>query len=356
LKNEVGFRFVRHTKKKGRVELSDKEIQAKIGHALRDLSATLRESTNIAAKKKEKLPEKPASPFKPPAMVTPQAPERVVSDDNVSLNGIKIPACPNLKNMKKGKSKKKISEEAFEPSFVTPQRGNTSLFLPVPERDTSLFLPVPDTEEDLQDMAKVITAPSKKKIKKRPLRAPKIPSVISSSSLISPHEEKAIKFSKLEAAVSQIANSYDNKDIKDDDGDDDDYSFTPLRFDDSSQNGILETVPMEFLPVFANENVTSLSRTTSLPIISKGEGSNFDYVLGLNDEVGTSTTDDTRGGFRKFNSFSEFHFSHQKDYMDDQSSQRSYGAMSMSSHDDDAMIEKSLCDSIDCLSLDLDCV
>eukprot|EP00980_Cylindrotheca_fusiformis_P001863 scaffold417_cov97-Cylindrotheca_fusiformis.AAC.6 len=60
LKDDVGFRFFRILKNGEKVELTEEEARAKIGHALRDLSASLREGTSkppnkpkIARKKKK---------------------------------------------------------------------------------------------------------------------------------------------------------------------------------------------------------------------------------------------------------------------------------------------------------------
>ncbi|CAJ1931628.1 unnamed protein product [Cylindrotheca closterium] len=97
LQEDAGFRFVRISKKNGRVELTNEEIRAKIGHALRDLSKAQAEATVAAAKPAEEAKKfmsstaasRTTSPTttkepsaaacnKKVAVITPQLPQRQV--------------------------------------------------------------------------------------------------------------------------------------------------------------------------------------------------------------------------------------------------------------------------------------
>eukprot|EP00980_Cylindrotheca_fusiformis_P022779 scaffold9748_cov111-Cylindrotheca_fusiformis.AAC.2 len=76
LKHDVGFRFLRILKNGEKVELPEEEVRAKIGHALRDLSTSLREGASVGSKKeviKAKTTKSTnlVAPSKMPKIVTP---------------------------------------------------------------------------------------------------------------------------------------------------------------------------------------------------------------------------------------------------------------------------------------------
>mmetsp|Transcript_27912 Transcript_27912/g.67913 ORF Transcript_27912/g.67913 Transcript_27912/m.67913 type:complete len:350 (+) Transcript_27912:85-1134(+) len=84
LKEDAGFRFVRISKKSGRVELTDDEIRAKIGHALRDLSKAQAEATAAAAKPAEEAKKfMESKQIQQPLLnvVTPTSPARALRKD-----------------------------------------------------------------------------------------------------------------------------------------------------------------------------------------------------------------------------------------------------------------------------------
>ncbi|KAL3926436.1 MAG: hypothetical protein SGBAC_013475, partial [Bacillariaceae sp.] len=88
LKEDAGFRFIRISKKNGRVELTGEEVRAKIGHALRDLSKAQAEANAAVAKPTEEAKKflQSSSKQQPRSLqathiVTPQLPQRKVTTD-----------------------------------------------------------------------------------------------------------------------------------------------------------------------------------------------------------------------------------------------------------------------------------
>ncbi|KAL3926458.1 MAG: hypothetical protein SGBAC_013466, partial [Bacillariaceae sp.] len=104
LREEVGYRFFRLSKKTGKVELSDDEIRAKIGHALRDLSITQANAAAEVANKSVSSGEEEhknfsETPDDDAKVVTPHPPvRRVTNDFQTDSKGkiVTMPQCPDL--------------------------------------------------------------------------------------------------------------------------------------------------------------------------------------------------------------------------------------------------------------------
>eukprot|EP00980_Cylindrotheca_fusiformis_P001859 scaffold417_cov97-Cylindrotheca_fusiformis.AAC.2 len=112
LKDDVGFRFFRILKNGEKVELTEEEARAKIGHALRDLSASLREGTSKAtktsktAKRKRKAIKKTTmtstkleAPLVKPKVVTPTIKKETLFLDASAFprsNSVAEPMVPSL--------------------------------------------------------------------------------------------------------------------------------------------------------------------------------------------------------------------------------------------------------------------
>ena len=305
----MGFRFVRYSKKEGRVELSDDEVRAKIGHALRDLSKAQAEAAAAAAlplgtEEARKIIEssKPSpeelTPSPRPALkvVTPEPIARRVTNDFETDGNGRLKAFPTYPDIRMGPSQTEASRNVPESIFFS--------------QEDSMH---PIVEEASQNY-------SHKAV---------------------PAEQDHRKPPPVAASARHV-----HQDEHDEEGEDDDYCIMPLRFDQPNNNGMLDVIPWDVLPSFLDVKMPpQASRVAFMP--NNGVHTPFakdtydvdDDMAGIssspyNDEIPRRTEG---AMYHKARPFSP-HL-HHSDLM-------STGS------DDDHMI--SLCDSVDCLSLDLD--
>lgn len=133
LRDDAGYRFFRMSKKAGKVELSDDEIRAKIGHALRDLSITQANAAETAANKSVSSGEETKScTASTPEATTEQCPQhkvvsphsmvrRVTNDFETDSNGVCVglPPCPDIQ--KDESMDVETSHEIPKEIFFVPQ-------------------------------------------------------------------------------------------------------------------------------------------------------------------------------------------------------------------------------------------
>ena len=302
LKEEVGFRFVRYSKKEGRVELSDDEVRAKIGHALRDLSKAQAEAAAAAAlplgtEEARKIIEssKPSpeelTPSPRPAlkMVTPEPIARRVTNDFETDGNGRLKAFPTYPDIRMGPSQTEASRNVPE-SISFSQEDSMH----------------PIVEEASQNYSHKMV----------------------------PAEQDHRKPPPVAASARHV-----HQDEHDEEGEDDDYCIMPLRFDQPSNNGMLDVIPWDVLPALLDVKMPPKeSRAASKPNTGMDNHDDDMASVSSSNPYTYDIPRRTEGAmYRKARPFSPR--LHHSDLMPVEL-------------DDDHMI--SLCDSLDCLSLDLD--
>ncbi|CAJ1950068.1 unnamed protein product [Cylindrotheca closterium] len=323
-KEDVGFRFVRISKKNGRVELSDEEIRAKIGHALRDLSKAKAEAAAAAAmpvgmetKKIMELSSKP--PLPSTAMVVTPEPQtrRVTNDFETDSNG-KLMAFPQIPNIRK---KNSIMDAAGFPKNTTSQQQQQQQDVP----KAIFFSPQQQQEQVLHPVLEDSPLLKSSRIQSR------------QSTISLDHQDNRPATLKQAPVREEIG--------------DDDYCLMPLTFDDEpNAPGLLDAIQLDVLSGFASEQMMPKARTVSMPnMISQltfemyhhdhhhhhNEDASIASVRYNDDEAIVEAKHGNGGFIRKMH----------------QQSNHSADLMSLGSNDDHMI---SLCESVDCLSLDLD--
>ncbi|CAJ1937966.1 unnamed protein product [Cylindrotheca closterium] len=214
LREEAGYRFFRVSKKNGKVELSDDEIRAKIGHALRDLSITQANAAEAAAAKSVTSYEE-TKKFTPTIkseakVVSPDAQvRRVTNDFHTDSNGMlmPIPQCPDLQ------------KDAIIDSSETSQEIPKNIY----------FSP----QQDLLPGSEV---------------APQSPKILFIESNFTTEQETSIgKPIPIEQDSSSESSVHKDKEVACDD-----YHLMPLNFDehDDHDTDMLEPIPLDMLPEY----------------------------------------------------------------------------------------------------------
>eukprot|EP00980_Cylindrotheca_fusiformis_P015027 scaffold4140_cov81-Cylindrotheca_fusiformis.AAC.4 len=156
LKHEAGFRFLRILKNGEQVELTEEEVRAKIGHALRDLSTSLREgaakSTNDTMRKEEAIKAMimnsrnlEARSMRPKVVTPTLTKEKILGDASASqrYNFVAESMMPSLDdsiNSNNSSNNNRVQEKVWNlPSMVS-----TVSFVPQREQDLEgpCFFPV----------------------------------------------------------------------------------------------------------------------------------------------------------------------------------------------------------------------
>ncbi|KAL3927899.1 MAG: hypothetical protein SGBAC_012885 [Bacillariaceae sp.] len=304
LKEDVGFRFVRISKKTGRVELSDEEVRAKIGHALRDLSKTKAEAAAAAAKpviteEAKKIMEATKKP--PLKVVTPEPqPRRVTNDFETDSKG-KPMAFPQVPDIRK---------EAMMDTRAASETSQT-----IPTNISFSFQ---------QDLLSVLEGAP---------QSTTIQSILSDQPMVpSDHGKSSLKPAPVGDA-SPESGAHKEKEIGDED-----YCLMPVSFYEPSTPGILAAIHLDGMSSFTNEHMLSRSRRVmSTPNVMTSKSAMFEMHHEHDDDDLENVPYNDEAAHKMRSSF-PLH-------------QQSHDLMSMGS-DDDHMI--SLCESVDCLSLDLD--
>mmetsp|Transcript_22347 Transcript_22347/g.55272 ORF Transcript_22347/g.55272 Transcript_22347/m.55272 type:complete len:415 (-) Transcript_22347:453-1697(-) len=321
-KEDVGFRFVRISKKVGRVELSDEEIRAKIGHALRDLSKTKAEAAAAAAmpvvtEEAKKIMEL-TSIIKPPTVaqvVTPEPqPRRVTNDFETDSKGklLGFPQCPDIR-------KPSVKDASSDSSTAETSQQQQEQHVP----KAIFFSPEQQQQQDMP--------PALEEAQQQHEESSKIQSVVSQQSMAADNCKPA---SLKPAPAKEIFG-------------DDDYCLMPLGFhDEPNTPGLLDAIELDMLSGFAGEQMTPKARAVSMPnMIST---SPFDHVDDDDDQM---DHDDHDASIVSAPYNDQHHHEARHHHYNHHKMSSHPDLMSMGS-DDEHMI--SLCESVDCLSLDLD--
>eukprot|EP00980_Cylindrotheca_fusiformis_P001860 scaffold417_cov97-Cylindrotheca_fusiformis.AAC.3 len=152
LKDDVGFRFLRILKNGEKVELTEEEARAKIGHALRDLSASLREGTSKppnkpkAARREKKVIKartmkstKLEAPSTKPKIVTPNLKKETLCLDSSAFPRSNFVAESMVPSFENNDSNNHSHNHIQEKDWNLPVAVSSASFLPWREQGMREF-------------------------------------------------------------------------------------------------------------------------------------------------------------------------------------------------------------------------